>query len=93
MKTLGRSQEDGGYIVSMTVDEYQAFRDLEQSITGSGYLNTGSMGLRGVNLAPVFRALSDLASARHSITEVQCYINNLANYFGSIRVNASDDDK
>lgn len=85
MKTLGTTI-NGKYIVEMETDEYHEFINLETSVNKGGYLTTHSTrGFDGINLAPVFKALNDLATAKHSITTLQSYINNLSNYFGQVK--------
>ena len=83
MKTLGTTL-NGKYIVEMDSDEYHEFMNLEASINGMGGYFDFPRSLSGANLAPVFKALNDLATAKHSITTLQSYINNLANYFGKV---------
>ncbi len=86
MKTIGRTEE-GNVLVEMTADEYGEFIYLENVVVGGGfYFDAPRKNFRGVDLSPVFKALNELATAKHSITTLQGYINNLANYFGKVEL-------
>lgn len=78
MKDIGIATLTGNYIVEMKKEEYHEFLRLENAITGKHFNDR----LVGVDLSPVFKALSDLADTKHSIVVIQSYINNLAEYFG-----------
>lgn len=85
MKTIGMSTDGKDFIVSMSEGEYREFMRLERSITDAGYSPFDRYStFQGADLAPVFRALGDLADAKNSISSLQSYINNLAEYFGKV---------
>lgn len=81
MKTLGTTVE-GNFIVEMSPDEHFGFIKLEASVNGKGLFFNRRDYLQGTNLAPIFKALDNLAEAKMSIYQVQEYINFLASVFG-----------
>lgn len=81
MKTIGRTDE-GKILVEMSQEEHNEFVRLEMSIDGNYYFGGFQRGLSGKDLAPVFGALGDLATAKQSVSSLTFYINKLSEIFG-----------
>lgn len=94
MKTIGKTIENK-FLVEMSYEEYSEFRRLEDSIDGRYTQFEGNFG--GTDLSPIFKALSDLSTAKQSVSSLKSYVDTLVKYLGEVHtveeINKTEEEK